>query len=143
MKVLIYQNAPIAEVKKCFEATYSLNFRPQELFHRYYRYLTAKGMHAEALGVLELASGEGTSITPALPELYIGGLPTEVSKEELAKEIKALFREADIEVAKVFIHRNRSFGFLTVASDVDADKAIKTLNNAFFLGKRIVVDRKK
>jgi RNA recognition motif-containing protein len=143
MKVLIYRNAPIAEVKECFEAAYSLNFRPQELFHRYYRYLTAKGMHAEALGVLGLARGEGISITPALPELYIGGLPAEASKEKLVKEIKALFREAGIEVTKVFIHRSRSFGFLTVVSDADADKAIRTLNNAVFLGKRIVVDRKR
>lgn len=143
IKILIYRNAPAAEVKECFEAAYSLNFRPLELFHRYYCYLSAQGMHAEALSVLELARGEGISITPALPELYIGGLPTEVSREKMVKEIKALFRKAGFEVAKVFIHRNRSFGFVTFASDEDAERAVRTLNNAVLLGRRIVVDKKR
>lgn len=143
MKFLIYRDAPVAEVKECFETAYSLNFRPQELFHRCYRYLSAQGMHAEALSVLELARGEGIIITPALPELYIGSLPTEVSKDKMIKEIKALFREAGFDVAKVFIHRNRSFGFVTLASDADAEKAVRTLNNAVLLGRRIVIDKKR
>jgi ATP-dependent DNA helicase RecG len=143
MRILIYRDASLAEVKECFEAAYSFNFRPQELFHRYYRYLTAKGMHAEALGVLELARGEGINITPALPELYIGNLPTGASKEKLTTAIKSLFREAGIEVTKVFIHRNRSFGFVTVSSDADAERAIKDLNNAVLLGRHIVLDKKR
>lgn len=143
MKVLIYRDAPIEEVKECFETAYSLNFRPQELFHRYYRYLSAHGKHAEALTVLDLARGEGVIITLALPELYIGGLPTEVSKGKMIKEIKALFKEAGFGVAEVFIHRNRSFGFVTLASDADAEKAVRTLNNAVLCGRRIVVDKKR
>lgn len=143
MKILIYRDAPLPEVRECFEAAYSLNFRPQELFHRYYRYLTGKGEHAEALGVLELARGEGISITPALPELYIGNLPTRTSKEDLIKEIKALFRKAGIEVTKVYIHGTRRFGFVTVASDTDVEKAIRDLNNAVLRGRRIVLDKKR
>jgi RNA recognition motif-containing protein len=100
-------------------------------------------MHAEALGVLELARGEGVSITPALPELYIGNLPTEASREKLRKDIKALFREAGIEVTKVYIDRSCRFGFVTVASDADAERAIKELNNAILLGRRIVLDKKR
>lgn len=143
MKVLIYQDAPLPQVKECFEAAHSLNFRPQELFHRYYRYLTAKANHAEALGVLELARAEGISITPALPEIYIGNLPAEASKEKLVNEIKVLFRGVGIEVTKVFIDRSRRFGFITVASDADVEKAIRDLNNAVLLGRRIVLDKKR
>jgi ATP-dependent DNA helicase RecG len=143
MKILIHRDATLAEVKECFEAAYSFNFRTQELFHRYYRYLTAKGMHAEALGVLELARGEGINITPALPEIYIGNLPKDASREKLTMAIKSLFREAGIEVTKVFIHRNRGFGFITVASDEDAERAIKDLKNAIVLGKNIFLDKKR
>lgn len=143
MKVLIQRNAPIAEVKECFDSAYELNFRPQELFHRYYQYLTYREMHGEALNVLELARQEGISIKPALPEVYISGLPTEVSREKLIKEIKALFRKEGIEVTKVFIHRTRNFGFVTVASEADAKRAVADLNNATFLGRRIVVHKKR
>jgi ATP-dependent DNA helicase RecG len=143
MKILIDRNASVAEVKECFEGAYSLNFRPQQLFHDYYRYLTSKGLHAEALGVVELARGEGIDIAPALPELYIGNLPTGASREELTAAVKSLFREAGIEVAKVFIHKNRSFGFVTVTSLADAEKAIKDLNNSVVLGQHIVVQRRR
>ena len=46
-------------------------------------------------------------------------------------------------VAKVFIHRNRSFGFVTLASDAGAEKAVRSLNNTVLLGRRIFVDKKR
>jgi ATP-dependent DNA helicase RecG len=143
MKALIKGNAPRKKVKECFDSAYSLNFRPQELFQRYHRYLTAKGVHAEALKVLDSARSKGISITPAFPQIYIGRLPTNFSKEKLVREIKALFSKEGIGVAKVYIHPTRRFGFVTVSSEADAQKAITALNKTVLLGKSIVVDRKR
>ncbi|HDM77022.1 MAG TPA: tetratricopeptide repeat protein [Deltaproteobacteria bacterium] len=143
MKVLIEQRASREEIEECFHSAYSLNFRPQELFYRYHRYLTNRGEHAAALEVLELARREGIHITPALPELYIGNLPTEVPKKRLIKEVKELFRKAGIEVTKIYIHPSRGFGFVTITSEADVEKAISSLNRTVLLGRAIVVDRKR
>ncbi|MEA3282198.1 MAG: ATP-binding protein [Euryarchaeota archaeon] len=143
MKVLIEQNTSIEKVKECFDSAYSLDFKSQELFHRYYHYLTDKGAHAEALEVLELARTEGINITPSLPELYIGGLPQGSPKNKLKKEVKEIFRKEGIEVTKIYIHPSRGFGFVKVVSDADARKAIKSLDKARLLGRSIVVDMKR
>jgi len=143
MKVLIEQRAPKEEIEKCFRSAYSLNFKSLELFYRYHRYLTNKGDHAAALEVLELARREGIHITPALPELYIGNLPTDVHKKRLIREIKEHFRREGIEITKIYIHPSRGFGFITVTSEADVEKAISSLNRSILLGRAIVVDRKR
>lgn len=143
MKVLIEQRASREKIEECFHSAYSLNFRPQELFYRYHHYLTNKGEHAAALEVLELARKEGIHITPALPALYIGNLPTDVPKKRLIEEVKELFREAGIEVTKIYIHPSRGFGFITVASEEDVQRAITSLNRTVLLGRPIVVDRER
>ncbi len=143
MRVLIRLDAPVEEVARCFEAAYSRGFRSPELFWRYHRYLSVRGRWTEARRVSRLAERDGVVIAPAGPELYVGRLPTAVPMSKLRGEIESLFCEAGFEVERVFIHKSRRFGFVTLAEGADVERAVATLNGAVLLGKRIVVERKR
>lgn len=143
MKALIEQNGKPADIRACFETAYSLGFRAHELFHRYHRFLTSKGLHAEALAVLELARAEAITIRPALPQLFVGNLPTHVPRDRLAGEIRDLLRAQGLEPSDVWVAGNRRFAFVTLPSLADAQTALTKLDKATLVGRRIKLAPKK
>jgi RNA recognition motif-containing protein len=74
-------------------------------------------------------------------KIYVGGIPFQATEEEL----KDLFSEiAEVESVKIIqdlqTGRSRGFGFIEMASDEGATKAIADLNGSSFMGKNIVVN---
>jgi cold-inducible RNA-binding protein len=75
-------------------------------------------------------------------KLYIGNLPFQASEEDL----QALFSEAGVKTETITLIRDRfsgqprGFGFVEVADDGEADKAISTLNGKDFKGRAMVVN---
>ncbi|KKR06376.1 MAG: RNA recognition motif-containing protein [candidate division WS6 bacterium GW2011_GWF2_39_15] len=77
-------------------------------------------------------------------KLYLGNLPYTVTAEDL----KALFADyGEIEEAVVimdkFSGRSKGFGFVTLASDEMARKAIEELNGKDLQGRSIVVNESR
>jgi len=77
-------------------------------------------------------------------KLYIGGLPLDITSDEL----REVFEEfGEIAEAKVitdrYTGRCRGFGFITFKKDEDADKAIDEGNGAELDGKTIKVSEAK
>jgi len=73
--------------------------------------------------------------------IYVGNLSSEVSDEDL----KSLFSEhGNVSSAKVirdnYSQVSRGFGFVEMATQADAQKALATLNSFEFKGKKIVVN---
>lgn len=77
-----------------------------------------------------------------MKKLYIGNLPFQASEEDL----QALFSEAGVKTETITLIRDRfsgqprGFGFVEVADDGEADKAISTLNGKDFKGRAMVVN---
>ncbi|MCL5772829.1 MAG: RNA-binding protein [Firmicutes bacterium] len=74
-------------------------------------------------------------------KLYVGGLSYETGEEGL----RAAFSEAGtVETVNVISDRisgrSKGFGFVEMASDEDAQKAIELLNGKEFEGRRITVN---
>ena len=74
-------------------------------------------------------------------KLYVGNLPYSVTEEDL----KSLFADyGDIEEAVIifdkFSQRSKGFGFVTLADDEMAKKAIEELNSKEVDGREIVVN---
>lgn len=74
-------------------------------------------------------------------KLYVGNLPYGVNDEGL----KQLFAEfGEVTDAKVivdkFSNRSKGFGFVTMADDASAQKAIDAMNNKEIEGRAIVVN---
>ncbi len=74
-------------------------------------------------------------------KLYIGNLPYSTTGEELQQK----FAEAGAVVEAVVMMdkmtgRSRGFGFVTMADDVSAQKAIELFNGKEFDGRAIVVN---
>jgi cold-inducible RNA-binding protein len=73
-------------------------------------------------------------------KLYVGNLPFEVSEEEL----RSLFAQAGtVESVKIitdqYSGRSRGFGFVEMAVDEEAAKAIQSLNGHLLKGRTLVV----
>lgn len=73
--------------------------------------------------------------------LFVGSLPWSVNDEQLAQ----IFAEAGtVESARVITERDtgrsKGFGFVEMATDEDAKKAIDTLNGKEFEGRAITVN---
>lgn len=74
-------------------------------------------------------------------KLYIGGLPYSSSEDSL----KQAFAEAGVvEEATIILDkmtgRSRGFGFVTMSTDEEAQKAIEMWNGKDFEGRRLVVN---
>ncbi|HUW24128.1 MAG TPA: RNA-binding protein [Patescibacteria group bacterium] len=74
-------------------------------------------------------------------KLYVGGLPYGVSDSQLGE----LFSQAGTVVSATVIMdkysgRSKGFGFVEMASDEEADKAIQMLNGQDVEGRKIVVN---
>lgn len=74
-------------------------------------------------------------------KLYVGNLPYNVRDEDL----KTHFEQAGaVESAQVVLDRDsgrsRGFGFVEMATDEDAQKAVSTLNGQEFEGRPLVVN---
>ncbi|KAG8087649.1 hypothetical protein GUJ93_ZPchr0010g9818 [Zizania palustris] len=90
-----------------------------------------------------VASGEDYAAEP--PEeakVYVGNLPYDVDSEGLAH----LFEQSGVvEVAEVIYNRetgqSRGFGFVTMSTVEEADKAIETLNRYDISGRLLTVNR--
>lgn len=73
-------------------------------------------------------------------KLYVGNLLYEATEDDL----KEFFGQAGTVVSAVIIRfrdsgRSKGFGFVEMASEEEAKKAIETLNGADFKGRKIVV----
>ena len=74
-------------------------------------------------------------------KLYVGGLPYETTESELEK----MFSEAGAVESAVIITdkisgRSKGFGFVEMATEEDAQKAIEIMNKKEVGGRTIVVD---
>jgi len=75
-------------------------------------------------------------------KLYVGNLPFQASETELQE----LFTNAGISVTTITLVRDRQtgdprgFGFVEIASDEEAERAIQSLNGQELLGRRLVVN---
>ena len=77
-------------------------------------------------------------------KLYVGGLPYSTTNDEL----KEVFGKAgEVASANVIIDkmsgRSRGFGFVEMANDADADKAIEMFNEKELGGRKIIVNEAK
>jgi RNA recognition motif-containing protein len=73
-------------------------------------------------------------------KMYVGNIPYNATEEDL----KQLFSEyGEIESLKImkdqFTDRSKGFGFIEMANENDAKKAIATLNGKDFKGKSLTV----
>ncbi len=78
------------------------------------------------------------------PKLYVGNLPFGASEEDLKK----LFSEVgEVQSVKILIDaysgRPRGFGFIEMASEADAEKAISQLNGKKFMDRTLTVNEAK
>ncbi|HEX9764130.1 MAG TPA: RNA-binding protein [Candidatus Acidoferrales bacterium] len=77
-----------------------------------------------------------------MKKLYVGNLPFQASETELQE----LFTNAGISVTTITLVRDRQtgdprgFGFVEIASDEEAERAIQSLNGQELLGRRLVVN---
>lgn len=76
-----------------------------------------------------------------MKKLYVGGLPYSSTDDEL----RDLFAQAGaVQSANVIMDkmsgRSRGFGFVEMANDEEADKAIEMLNGKDFGGRSLVVN---
>ena len=77
-----------------------------------------------------------------MKKLYVGNLAFEATEEQL----QAWFAEAGVKTDSVTMVRDRfsgqprGFGFVEIANDEEADKAIAALNSKNFLGRPLVVN---
>jgi hypothetical protein len=75
-------------------------------------------------------------------KLYVGNVSYQANEEELNR----WFAEAGFTVDSVSLIRDRysgeprGFGFVEIANDDEADRAIQTLNGKDFLGRNLVVN---
>ena len=79
-----------------------------------------------------------------MKKMYVGNIPYAATEEEL----RALFAEyGEIESLKImkdqFTDRSRGFGFIEMAQEEDAKKAIEALNGKDFMGKSLTVNEAK
>lgn len=77
-------------------------------------------------------------------KLFVGNLKYSMDD----KSLETLFAEfGEIVSAKVIsdkkTNRSRGFGFVEMASDADADKAVAALNGKEIEGRRLIVDKAK
>ena len=77
-----------------------------------------------------------------MKKLYVGNLPFQATQED----VQALFSESGVKTDSVslikdrFSGQPRGFGFVEIADDGEAEKAVAALNGREFKGRKIVVN---
>ena len=74
-------------------------------------------------------------------KLYVGGIPYSTTEDEL----KAAFAEmGEVTSSAIIIDkmtgRSKGFGFIEMANDADADKAVTEMNGKDFQGRTLTVN---
>jgi len=75
-------------------------------------------------------------------KLYVGNLPFQATEQDVA----AWFTQAGVSGTQVTLIRDqmsgqlRGFGFVEVANDEDAARAVQSLNGQDFMGRNVVVN---
>lgn len=74
-------------------------------------------------------------------KLYVGGIPYSTTEDEL-KEAFAVFGEvvSSAIIIDKMTGRSKGFGFIEMANDADADKAIEDMNGKDFQGRTLTVN---
>ena len=74
--------------------------------------------------------------------IYVGNLPYTTTEGELQEAFGAY---GEVSRVKVVVDRetarSRGFGFVEMATDADAEAAIKALNGADFGGRKLIVNK--
>lgn len=73
--------------------------------------------------------------------LFVGGLPYSVNDAQLQEFFSKVGAVISSKViVDKYSGRSKGFGFVEMENDADADKAIETLNNSDFSGRKITVN---
>ncbi|MBX4212631.1 RNA-binding protein, partial [Candidatus Pacearchaeota archaeon] len=76
--------------------------------------------------------------------LFVGNLPFSLSKEDLQKEFSHYGKvEEAVIITNKFSGRSKGFGFVTLAHDAEAEKAIQEMNGKEVGGRPLVVNEAK
>ena len=77
-------------------------------------------------------------------KLYVGNLPFSVDSEKLKELFKSYgeISEANV-ISDKFSGRSKGFGFVTLADDAQAEKAIQEMNGKDFEGRALTVNEAK
>ena len=74
-------------------------------------------------------------------KLYVGGLPFSVTEEQLTTAFSAAGKvESSTIITDRDTGRAKGFGFVEMATDEEAQKAIQMLNNSTMEGRTLVVN---
>ena len=81
---------------------------------------------------------------PMATKLYVGGLPYATTQDELRD---AFAKAGNVTSASIIMdrmtNRSRGFGFVEMATDEDAQKAIEMWNGQDFDGRKLIVNEAK
>jgi len=73
--------------------------------------------------------------------VFVGNLPFSATEDQLNSLFSQHGEVASVEIVKDrFTERSRGFAFVEMATQVDADEAVKKLNNAELDGRALVVN---
>ena len=74
-------------------------------------------------------------------ELYVGNLSYDIDDNMLTKEFASFGKVVSARVIKnKYNDRSRGYGFVEMANDKDADKAVKATHGKDILGRKLVVN---
>lgn len=73
-------------------------------------------------------------------KLYVGNLPYKADEEALKNAFSAMGEVVSVRVLTDETGRSKGFGFVEMANDAEAEKAIASLNGSDMLGRAIVVN---
>ena len=73
-------------------------------------------------------------------KLYVGNLPYKADEESLKSAFSALGEVVSVRVLTDETGRSKGFGFVEMANDAEAEKAISALNGSDMMGRAIVVN---
>jgi len=74
-------------------------------------------------------------------KLYVGNLPFSASEEDLKKLFSEIGEVQSVKiVTDAYSGRPRGFGFVEMASQTDAEKAISQLNGKTFVDRTLIVN---
>jgi RNA recognition motif-containing protein len=74
-------------------------------------------------------------------KLYVGNLSYDVTEAELSEKFGTIGTCVSAKVIKDrYTNRSKGFGFVEMATEADAEEAIKKLNGVEFSGRKILVN---
>ena len=73
-------------------------------------------------------------------KLYVGGIPYSSTNADLKAHFETLGAvESAVIIMEKMTGRSKGFGFVEMTNDADADKAVDTMNNTDFQGRKLTV----